>query len=1240
MNQQNYKLNSEYIDKIKKMLSNDSYNIDILNLETEINKLCKKDASGETLFDCLYNTNRDVLNYPLIHYILSKIIRKINYGSSTTVSELNEIETVLKKLFGKVIVLMTNFQVESEKVVIIEIHIDNYDPEDIKFIKSKYDEDDDAIDMYSIYRIIITSPHKEKQFDKIFYDVAHDCNSKNYLFDKDTRITSYDQDIKIIPNNVRAGTLQCINNKDVINKDIVRFRYANGYGRNNILKSINKDINRPSRVKQLMNILYNLGLVNYELNISNQYLYRLCPTDEFKTIESAFNGMLKYSGKNVLYAYYTDANLYNKIITRILNPKLNYVYFVDGGDNYSDMPLLSLLYDFTKSYSYQKHQTFPKIGIADKIIPINSNELSKLHSIDKNSIVCVGRTIFIINPTDIRAIKIKKGKEDINEIDKEKKIINWLTTDTKTKDIFSYLSGNEKNTVEIESINNLPKFVLEMLDQQIVNSGNGYTLDKTSNNYIYITYKINSLDLQLTDFIGYMSEIYDQCYKKTKYSSEAEYLKCIEDAKSALKRKIETKLSAIEFTQYLEECRVDNIDKCSNESFFKKSMLNLMQLGKLVANGFVHTSLINMFHNVQHNRRFITIANMLDVQDHRRGIGRLSNIFDSSMFSNFRLIGVADFAEISTLDDLKQMLIDTLETTNPNHHLSLTINPDRFVELEALQSQFFSWIIILLRKIFIVDRKVDKVYLSNLIHEGIIFYLSSYLNKNPYFIRSLISELKLKNNFDIIINQLEYFLSRTFPQDMRYKNDKEIIENLYKNRIFERHTEIELPDVMLSEELNQLINYNIDNMITSLSDKEIELLFKNDKLGKLLEEDLPGENNDTLTIINKEYNRPEKWQSFTDYDSYYPEIIQLILRASKKNGQISKLFSRVNMSVKKIGDTNPRGWCTIMIVDKENIISIDYLGWFFFLSMQIENTDTLIVKDDELEKIIGYKLDSRSLRKESKGVVIVIDKNTTNDNAETIITNIWNRLYPKIDAGAVNGSIPYQELFNIMNILFFHTIILKDYKNDSITKKELDAIILKDYINPINKFNRDNILNHIWMDVVNYIKNRVSMDLKLSIKDGLIFNLRLGNLLDEYLINYEGYAKVDILKLLNLINVIFDKKIELTNQNIKKIIKIISSLIVKNLLSNDQNTKELIVSIHKNIKDKDITTATPFNSYHELYYTLGLSTYEIKSSENNILHFMSDNVLFDKLYVPYKDTTEYNKLVELTIKLMNDFISK
>ena len=92
--------------------------------------------------------------------------------------------------------------------------------------------------------------------------------------------------------------------------------------------------------------------------------------------------------------------------------------------------------------------------------------------------------------------------------------------------------------------------------------------------------------------------------------------------------------------------------------------------------------------------------------------------------------------------------------------------PDKFVELEALQSQFFSWIIILLRKFYILDKRRNSIYVESIIYQGMIFYLSAYLNKDQYFIKTLINELKLTSHFKIIVNQFEYFLSRTFPKDL------------------------------------------------------------------------------------------------------------------------------------------------------------------------------------------------------------------------------------------------------------------------------------------------------------------------------------------------------------------------------------------------------------------------------------------------------------------------------------------
>jgi len=199
----------------------------------------------------------------------------------------------------------------------------------------------------------------------------------------------------------------------------------------------------------------------------------------------------------------------------------------------------------------------------------------------------------------------------------------------------------------------------------------------------------------------------------------------------------------------------------------------------------------------------------------------------------------------------------------------------------------------------------------------------------------------------------------------------------------------------------------------------------------------------------------------------------------------------------------------------------------------------------------------------------------------------------------------------------------------------LDGIILNDYINGRNKINKDNILNHLWMDVISHIQMDIQMDKKILIKHEILFNLRFGELTDTYLLNFDGYAKVDIQKLLSLIKIIFSKKVTLYPQNIKKLIKIISNLILKKLLQNDQSTKNLLTLINETIKKQDVITILDENK-QKLYKNLGFDLYEKDINKNNILYFMGDKLLFDKLYI--EDVYNYKRLLGLTTELVDDFI--
>lgn len=994
----NYSLNETFllknfdIDKEKFKLP-----INLNTFEKLINNLIKIDASlfsGKSKIETLKSYTTKYENFNLFKIIFTELIDNLTLTKTDT----GKLDDLLNKLFGKEVTI---------RVFLTEIN--SYYTKDFVYMLEIYFLN---LNFYRSYQVKLDYFGKfysgdltEKKLSEIVYFEIKE--SRQFVYDSiqfNTKNINKELNKNFINENIKFGYYLKIvfdrNEKESFYFNDILYetsKYGNIYGREIFLKDnlILINNNEYNFVINLINKIYSLDVLNFvstRVDKSIQNLFKLSYND-YDQFKNQFEEKLQLSymtdpRKTLAYLHNFD-KINNTFIQKSINPKVNYVEFRDYGDNNSDQILLSLFFDFSNSYNYKRYNNFPTVTTFDMI---KGDILSKLPINDPldNSVFCLGRTIFIKTQNGLEGIKLKKDKEDIRELIKEKRIINWISDHPELKKKFSYLKGNNKNNIEIEEISKLPGWLVIKLNQEIEKSNSGYTIDISNNNYYYITYDINNVSIELSNFMDFINQMYENCKI---FDNQTEYNKCIENVEKNLKEKINVSLQAIDFIKYLENCKNDT---CSEEMFLKSSIMNLVQVGYLVSEGLVHSSLINMFHNIGHERRFITIANLLDVQAHRRGIGRLSVVFDISKFSNIRILGIADFAEIITLDDLGEKLYKSLQETNRNNYLKLTTNPEKLIELEALQSQFFSWVMVLIRKYFIIDKAYlldedNQIELKNKIkkniREGLIFYLSAYLNKKPSEINSFINSLKLEVNFDIMVNQFLYFLTRKFVDDFSYPDNKVIIEKIYNNKIFQRHTKVTLPFIK-NIKPNVFSEYTIDEFV----------------------------------------------------------------------GEISSV--------------NPRGWCTVVLINNEEK-PVDYknMGWFYFISDENPESHQLLVESSELEQLLGYKLHPATSRqvinsfeeKKRAGIVLVINNSQTNETNENIFKNVWERLYPKMDAGPVNGSIPYQELFNIMSTIFINSIIVKT-NNLELDKDKINTFMMQNKIS--SEQNTNNLLNNLFAETI------------------------------------------------------------------------------------------------------------------------------------------------------------------------------
>jgi hypothetical protein len=255
--------------------------------------------------------------------------------------------------------------------------------------------------------------------------------------------------------------------------------------------------------------------------------------------------------------------------------------------------------------------------------------------------------------------------------------------------------------------------------------------------------------------------------------------------------------------------------------------------------------------------------------------------------------------------------------------------------------------------------------------------------------------------------------------------------------------------------------------------------------------------------------------------------------------------------VVEISKKNPRGWCTIVLVNSNGLNGPNgpnsdkrcgNMGWFYFISDKNEKTGLPLVSNDELSKIIGYPIDStKSIRFDDKekglaGSVLVIDvKDDDIVNANRIFDQIWYRLYPKIDAGPVNGSIPFQELFLVMSKIFIYSLVYKTYGGPFDTNnilKIIEGSLLSEVDDP------DNLLNYLYSEIVHV--HNLPID-TVFIKPILACNFRIKYFLEK--INVVSLNDKQRVKYIKTVRKILNEYTDANHVFIKNVVLLLDKVI-------------------------------------------------------------------------------------------------
>ena len=136
-----------------------------------------------------------------------------------------------------------------------------------------------------------------------------------------------------------------------------------------------------------------------------------------------------------------------------------------------------------------------------------------------------------------------------------------------------------------------------------------------------------------------------------------------------------------DYLSYAED-NLDSLNLIRNKSF--------SQLRQLLDMGYVHSSLIALFHNSETARLFYTTADANGRWLGRYGLGRLNCPYQATKYSNIRKIGLADFDEIISFDEWREKIMG-----DPDGPVNIQINNKNNVALlELAMNYFLSWTLI------------------------------------------------------------------------------------------------------------------------------------------------------------------------------------------------------------------------------------------------------------------------------------------------------------------------------------------------------------------------------------------------------------------------------------------------------------------------------------------------------------------------------------------------------------------
>ncbi|MEW5758507.1 MAG: DUF58 domain-containing protein [Candidatus Omnitrophota bacterium] len=330
------------------------------------------------------------------------------------------------------------------------------------------------------------------------------------------------------------------------------------------------------------------------------------------------------------FAYQTCANAIATYYTKVNKPipahtlkalRLRSIHFADGGNSSHDASSFaeSLLVGSTKSVALKPlPEALPvKEDVDLKDIPKQDNLDGLLDNY--NFIRAQGRTLIYQHKTTGKylALKVLKANENASELTHEHNMFAYFKKHGKamglTSDYPTPVTINGKQVVRVAV---LSEHALTALQSQTDKTGGVLQIDNRYNHYTVMAYQVDNCD--------YFTYINDK--------------------------------------------------ELNEEQFNRATEKSINDLFVLASHGMIHPALVDIFHTIPKDSdrsmgdqgKYLWMVNI--IRSLNSGTGRLKNWFNSVAYPNLRLSGLADLADITTLDEL---------VSDTNHHGSIHLTEAR-----------------------------------------------------------------------------------------------------------------------------------------------------------------------------------------------------------------------------------------------------------------------------------------------------------------------------------------------------------------------------------------------------------------------------------------------------------------------------------------------------------------------------------------------------------------------------------